>query len=146
MSVIDLAANIAKAFEGFRSKPYKCPTGIWTIGFGTTRYPDGRKVQSTDSSVDVDTAELYLDDELEHCLSAVIRYCPRLVQSDNRLAAITDFTYNLGAGALQHSTLRRKLNQQDWDGARRELMKWTHEGGRVLSGLVKRRALEAKLV
>jgi lysozyme len=146
MSAIDLAAELVRIFEGFKSKPYKCPAGIWTIGFGTTRYPDGRKVKPTDSSVDKSTAEIYLEDELEHSLSAVIRYCPKLVRSDNRLAAIADFTYNLGIGALQTSTLRKRLNQQDWMGAKKELRKWVHGGGRVLPGLVKRREIESKLL
>lgn len=146
MSAIDLAAEIAKVFEGFKAKPYKCPAGIWTIGYGTTRYPDGKKVKSTDKIIDVKLAEVYLQYELEHSLSAVLRYCPRLVLNDNRLAAITDFTYNLGAGALQNSTLRKRLNQQDWISAKKELMKWVHGGGRVLPGLVKRRELEAKLL
>ena len=146
MSAIDLAANLVRVFEGFRSKPYKCPAGIWTIGYGTTRYPDGRKVKPTDGAVNTSTAELYLDDELEHSLSAVIRYCPKLAGSDNRLAAITDFTYNLGIGALQTSTLRKRLNHQDWMAAKNELRKWVHGGGRVLPGLVKRRELESKLL
>lgn len=146
MSALDLAIPLAKQFEGFRSKPYRCPAGVWTIGFGTTIYPNGRKVQPTDAPVDVETAESYLIFELEKSLAAVIRYCPGIIDSDNRLAAITDFTYNLGAGALQTSTLRRRLNQRDWESSKKEIQRWVYAGGRVLPGLVARRACEAKLL
>jgi lysozyme len=63
-----------------------------------------------------------------------------------RLAAITDFAFNLGLGRLQTSTLRRKVNAEDWEAAKEQLMKWTRGGGRVLPGLVRRRDAEAKLL
>jgi lysozyme len=56
--------------------------------------------------------------------------------------AIVDFAYNLGVGRLQTSTLKRKLNAQDWEGAKEQLMLWTRGGGKVLPGLVKRRQAE----
>ena len=80
-------------------------------------------------------------------LAATLRYCPVLLnQSENRLAAIVDFTFNLGAGRLQTSTLRRRINQLDWAGAALELRKWVHGGGRVLPGLVARRQAEIALM
>jgi lysozyme len=60
--------------------------------------------------------------------------------------ALVDFTYNLGVGRLQTSTLRRVVNAGDWQGAKEQLMRWTRGGGRVLPGLVKRRAAEAALL
>jgi lysozyme len=60
--------------------------------------------------------------------------------------AIVDFAYNLGVGALQTSTLRRKINAQDWEGAREQLMRWVRGGGRILPGLVKRREAESLLM
>ncbi len=62
-----------------------------------------------------------------------------------RLAAIVDFTFNLGAGRLQTSTLRRRLNQRDWFAAGQELRRWVYGGGKVLPGLVTRRETEAML-
>lgn len=62
------------------------------------------------------------------------------------LNAIVDFAYNLGVGRLQTSTLRRKINAQDWAGAKAELMRWTRGGGRVLPGLVRRREAEIALL
>lgn len=75
---------------------------------------------------------------------ATLLLCPTL--DGDGLAAIADFSYNLGVGRLKASTLRRKLNGGDYDGARRELMKWVRGGGRVLPGLVTRRAVEAALL
>jgi lysozyme len=83
--------------------------------------------------------------ELKRCEAAALKYCPVLVNSDSKLAAIIDFVYNLGPGRLQASTLRRKINRQDWVAAKRELMKWVRGGGKVLPGLVKRRQVEAGL-
>ena len=73
-------------------------------------------------------------------LAATLRYCPGLAtEPKERLAAIVDFTFNLGAGRLQTSTLRRRVNQRDWIAAGQELRRWVYGGGKVLPGLVKRR-------
>jgi len=80
-------------------------------------------------------------------LAATLRYCPVLAtEPENRLAAIVDFTFNLGAGRLQTSTLRRRVNQRDWAEAARELRRWVHGGGKVLPGLVARREAEVQLL
>jgi lysozyme len=69
-----------------------------------------------------------------------------LLTDERKCNAIVDFVYNLGLGRLQTSTLKRKINQQDWDAAQEQLMLWTKGGGRVLPGLVKRRAAESALL
>jgi len=80
-------------------------------------------------------------------LRAALRYCPVLAsEPEGRLAAIVDFTFNLGAGRLQTSTLRRRVNQRDWTGAAQELRRWVYGGGRLLRGLVLRREAEAVLI
>ena len=85
--------------------------------------------------------------ELEHTyLPGVLRNCPILATNVRKCNAIVDFAYNLGTGRLQTSTLKRKINAQDWDGAKEELMKWTRGGGKVLPGLVKRRQAEVSLL
>ena len=92
-------------------------------------------------------AEAYLAADLMTALAAALRYCPVLAnESAGRLAAIVDFTFNLGAGRLQTSTLRRRVNLRDWSSAGQELRKWVHGGGRVLPGLVTRREAEAALL
>lgn len=84
---------------------------------------------------------------MEDALRATLRYCPVLAtEPQRRLAAIVDFTFNLGAGRLQASTLRGRINQRDWTGAAQELLRWVYGGGRVLPGLVLRRGAEAILI
>lgn len=143
MSAIDIASDIAIVFEGFRSRPYRCPAGVPSIGFGTTRYPNGRKVNMSDLPIDEDTALVYLHNELQKSMSGALRYCPILSTDEGKLAAIIDFCYNLGIGRLQQSTLRRRINQQNWNSCKTELLRWVFAGGKKLPGLIRRRALEA---
>lgn len=141
------ATALCERFEGFRSKPYLCPAGVPTIGFGTTRYPDGRAVTLQDPQVSVDEARAYMEHELRSsCLPAVIRLCPGAAAHVGGVNALVDFCYNLGAGRLQTSTLRRAVNAGDWEGARGQLGRWVRGGGKVLPGLVLRRAAEAALL
>ena len=151
MIVVPLAAiDLAKQFEGFERRvkrgteiaavPYVCPAGFWTIGYG--HLCDQKHPQITEAE-----AEVYLARDLQTALAATLRYCPVLsTESEGRLAAIVDFTFNLGAGRLQASTLRRRINQRDWEGAVRELSKCIHGGGKVLNGLVVRRHAEALML
>ncbi|WP_288076459.1 lysozyme [Pseudomonas sp.] len=143
---IELAVELCKRFEGFRSKPYLCPAGIPTIGYGSTRHEDGRRVSLEDDPITEEWAARLLQSSLERVyLPGVLRLCPGLASDPGRCNAVLDFTYNLGVGRLQTSTLRRKINARDWPGARAELSKWVRGGGRVLPGLVSRRAAEAML-
>ena len=143
---LDIAVALCKQFEGFRRAPYLCPAGIPTIGFGSTYYADGRKVTLQDKPISEAAAEALLLHELQHTyLPGVLRHCPILLTDEPKCNAIVDFVYNLGIGRLQTSTLKRKINQQDWDGTKEQLMLWTRGGGRVLPGLVKRRAAECAL-
>ena len=149
MQVPQAAVDLAKRFEGFhrtpnvdpdRAYPYVCPAGFWTIGYGHLCAADHPPITRGQ-------AESYLATDLETALKATLRYCPVLATvSDNRLAAIVDFTFNLGAGRLQTSTLRRRVNLEDWTGAAYELSKWVHGGGKVLPGLVIRRQAEVALL
>ena len=92
-------------------------------------------------------AEVYLARDLQTALAATLRYCPVLAtEPEGRLAAIVDFTFNLGVGRLQTSTLRRRINQREWSATERELRRWVYGGGQVLPGLVIRREAEAALM
>jgi lysozyme len=85
--------------------------------------------------------------ELQHTyLPGALRNCPVLATDERKCNAIVDFCYNLGVGRLQTSTLKRKINAQDWDGAKEQLMLWTKGGGKVLPGLLKRRQVECALM
>ena len=146
MDSLKMATDIAKVFEGIRLRPYLCPAGIPTIGYGSTRYEDGRKVKLSDPPIDLGRAEKLLVLEIASCVHGALRYCPGLGAYPGRLAAIADFCYNLGVGRLQQSTLRRRINQEDWEAAKKELMRWVRGGGKVLPGLVARRKAEAALM
>jgi lysozyme len=143
------AIQLAKRFEGFhrepkadpgRAHPYICPAGYWTIGYGHLCAP-------THPPITENEAEVYLAHDLQTALAATLRYCPVLAtESEGRLAAIVDFTFNLGAGRLQTSTLRRRINQRDWAAVATELRRWIYGGGKVLPGLVARRKAECALL
>jgi lysozyme len=146
IAVPQTAIDLAKRFEGFcrapkddpgLAYPYVCPAGYHTIGYGHLCKPDHPPITEAE-------AEVYLAQDLMTALAATIRYCPVLAtESESRLAAVVDFTFNLGAGRLQTSTLRRRINQRDWANAGQELRRWVYGGGKVLPGLVKRREAEA---
>lgn len=143
---LEVAASLCRQFEGYKARPYLCPAGVPTIGYGSTYYADGRKVTLQDPPMDEPTARALLMAELEHTyLPGVLRHCPILAADERKCNAIVDFAYNLGVGRLQTSTLKRKINAQDWDGAKEQLMLWTKGGGKVLPGLVKRRTAECAL-
>lgn len=147
IEVPQAAVDLAKRFEGFcrvpksdpfrRAHPYICPAGFWTVGFGHLCKPDHPPITEVE-------AEVYLAQDLMTALAATLRYCPVLAtESESGLAAIVDFTFNLGAGRLQTSTLRRRVNQRDWVAAGHELRRWVYGGGKVLPGLAIRREVEA---
>ena len=143
---LELAAEMCKRFEGFRSKPYLCPAGVATLGFGSTFYANGTRVTLQDPPMDEPTATALLMFELEHTyLPGVLRHCPILATDERKCNGAVDFVYNLGVGRLQTSTLKRKINAQDWEGAKEQLMLWNKGGGKVLAGLTKRRIAECAL-
>jgi lysozyme len=110
------------------------------VGYGHLCKPDHPPITETE-------AEFYLAQDLMTALTATLRYCPVLAtESESRLAAIVDFTFNLGAGRLQTSTLRRRINQREWSCAAQELRRWVYGGGQILPGLVARRAGEIRLL
>ena len=142
------AVDLAKRFEGFhrvpkedpgRAHPYVCPAGYWTIGYGHLCDPQHPPITEVE-------AEDYLAHDLLFALRATLWFCPVLAtEAEGRLAAIVDFTFNLGTGRLQTSTLRRRINLRDWASASSELQRWVFGGGRVLPGLVIRRRAEIAL-
>jgi len=144
---IEIAAELCRHFEGFRSKPYICPAGYPTIGYGTVYKPDGTKVTMDDPPITKETANLWLIQELRHNYAKrVLKASPGLVTEPKALAAMIDFAYNLGVGRYRASTLRRRIDVKDWEGAKEQLAKWVRGGGKVLPGLVRRRQAEARLL
>lgn len=148
--MIDLAIAVAMAlmrrFEGLYLTAYLCPAGVPTIGYGATYYEDGTRVTLLDPAITRERAEALLIWMVRTVyLPQVMRLCPG-IDNPNRLAALIDFAFNLGASALKNSTLRRKVNAGAWDAVPGELRKWVRAAGKALRGLVIRREAEAVLI
>jgi lysozyme len=144
--VVRLVLPLLVRFEGVRLLPYLCSAGVPTIGVGATRYLDGQRVQLTDPAITREAAMVLLRESVERdYLPAVLRLCPG-ADTPERVAALVSFAFNLGIGALQSSTLRRRVNAGDWPSAQREIKRWNRGGGRVLRGLVIRHAVEAAML
>lgn len=143
-----IAAALCRRFEGCFLRAYLCPASVATIGYGSTHYEDGRRVKLSDPPITRERAESMLLHLIEHeYLPAVLALCPGLAnESAERLAAIIDWTFNLGAGNLRASTMRRRINARQWHLVPVEIRKWVRAGGRVLRGLQLRREAEADLI
>jgi type VI secretion system secreted protein VgrG len=146
--------KLVRKSEGFYSKPYLDPVKIPTIGYGTIQYPNGRAVTMKDPPITEAQAEEYLRHEVKE-KEAAVRKMVKVPLNENQFSALTSFAYNGGTGALQDSTLLKKLNAGDYDGAAGEFGKWNKgtvknpKTGKkervVLKGLTTRRAAERKL-
>ena len=144
---VELAAALCRPFEGLRLQPYICPAGYPTIGYGTVFKPDGSRVTMEHPPISKETAEAWLVHELRHnYLAGVLKASPGLLARPGALGAMTDFAYNLGVARYRASTLRKRVDDGDWEDAKEQLMLWTKGGGKVLPGLVKRRRAESALL
>ncbi|CAB4164981.1 COG3772 Phage-related lysozyme (muraminidase) [uncultured Caudovirales phage] len=135
----DLAIALIARFEGFSAKPYLCPAGKWTIGYGTLCRPDHPPVTEEE-------AQALLIGYLERVAPHILVQAPALENSEARLAAVLSWVYNLGLGNFTASTFRRCLAAQDWPGAAFQCRRWSRAGGKRLAGLVARREVEARLL
>jgi lysozyme len=143
---VQVAVELAKRFEGLYLSPYLCPAGVPTIGYGATYYPNGRSVTLSDPPIRRDYAEKMLLWSVETIyLPSVLKLCPS-IPDPKKLAAIIDWTFNLGAGRLRTSTLRKRINSGRWDLVPIEIRKWDKGGGKKLRGLTLRREAECKLI
>ena len=138
MKVSQECVNLVKFFEGFEGKAYLCPANVWTIGYGRTR-----NVQEGDRITEVQ-AERDLLEELEEFAEQVLNSV-KVELTQNELDALTSWTYNLGVGNLNSSTLLKKLNAGDKNSVPSEMIRWNKAAGKVLAGLTRRREAEAKL-
>ena len=136
--------------EGVRTKPYRCPARLWTIGVGhvidanharvpfeernNLAIPEGWNRVFTLEEVDAILAK-----DLERFERGVLKYCPSAGSRQAWLDSLVSFSFNLGLGTLQRSTLRQRHNRGDYAGAADELLKYCKAGGKVLRGLENRR-------
>jgi len=159
------ALAMIRHHEGVRYKPYLCPAGLWTVGVGHVLYPEQASlpvVRTPDNAGKMLRKEFSLHSEDNRVWSSaevddllckdlarfergVTRYCPNTAGDQGRFDALVSFSFNVGLGNLQRSSLRMKNNRGEFEDAATEFMKWTKGGGRVLPGLLKRRRDEQAL-
>jgi GH24 family phage-related lysozyme (muramidase) len=132
--------NLIKRFEGFSSTVYFCPAGYPTIGYGHVV----KKGEDFSAGITQDEAEELLRIDAQIAERAVLRLIT-VPLTDGQFDALVSFTYNLGSGALQRSTLRRVINRQNHQNVPAQLMRWVWAGGRKLKGLARRREAEGIL-
>lgn len=140
------ALAIISEFEGCRLEAYRCPAGVWTIGWGSTRI-DGRPVKAGDE-IDQTAADEMLQREVEHVARELLTLLPPAATWPGyRVAALISWAYNVGLGAVRGSTLKaRILNEEPPNQViREELPRWDKAGDLPLAGLTKRRAAEVRL-
>ena len=146
MNAVELAAVLARKFEGCYLSPYLCPAGVPTIGYGATFYHDGSAVTLKDMPITREYADFMLLWMIKNIyMPAVFKLCQK-INTPERAAALIDFAFNLGLGRLKSSTLRKRVNSGQWDLVPRELKKWNMGGGKVLRGLTLRREAECRLI
>jgi lysozyme len=144
MKISKLGIELIKHYEGFRSRAYKCPAGVVTIGYGTTYYPSGQRVKITDEITEQKAEELLLQNLVSYEKEVDVMTTDDITQS--QFDALVSFAYNLGSNALKGSTLLKKVNKNTKDQTiPSEFSKWVKAGGKTLQGLVTRRISEAKL-
>jgi len=142
MKISQAGIDLVKRFEGCSLTPYLCPAGYWTVGYGHVIGIGKTKPEK----------QLYTQEEVDELLRAdlarfergVLRYCT-VHLSQSQFDACVSWAYNLGLGRLQRSTLRQKLNRQDYEGASKELLKYDKVNGKALKGLTRRRQAEYRL-
>lgn len=133
-------------FEGLVLHPYLDQIGVPTIGYGTTIYPDGRKVSMKDAVITKELAQHFLEHFVDTVCIPHIEKSITVPLNQNQVDALCSFSYNLGAGPIDHSTLHDKINSKaPCSDIQAEFKKWCHAGGKVLGDLVRRRAKEAQL-
>jgi len=155
MKVSDKCLKMIEHHEGVRTKPYQCPALLWTVGVGHVIDPNHAKVPLADRKqlpipegwnrvLSMNEVNDILKKDLNRFETGVLRLCPvKLTQG--QFDALVSFSFNVGLGNLQRSTIRMKVNRGDMQGAAEGFLDWTKAGGKVLKGLVNRRNDERAL-
>ena len=138
-----------KHHEGVRQRPYRCPAKLWTIGVGHVLYPrqGALKIDERDAypleykddrTFSMEEVDAILRTDLDRFERGVEKFCP-VALTQGQFDALVSFSFNVGLGTLQRSTLRQKILRGDMEGASEELLKYCMAGGKVLKGLLNRR-------
>lgn len=143
MSVSDKGIDLICDFEGKRLAAYDDGVGIWTIGFGTIKYPNGVRVKKGDTCT-LEQAKEYMRHDLiefEHIVNSSVK----VPLNQNQFDSLVSLAYNIGSNAFKSSTLVKKLNAGDYQGAADQFNVWVNAGGKRMQGLVNRRDKEKLL-
>ena len=143
MSVSNKGVDLICEFEGKRLIAYDDGVGIWTIGFGTIKYPNGVRVKKGDTCT-LEQAKEYMRHDLiefEHTVNSSVK----VPLNQNQFDALVSLAYNIGSSAFKSSTLVKKLNAGDYQGAADQFNVWVNGGGKRIQGLVNRRDREKLL-
>ena len=155
MNVSPQAIKMIKHHEGVRQKAYRCPAKLWTIGVGHVMYPEQGKLKledrmsvplrpEDDRVFSMEEVDGILRSDLARFERGVAQYCP-VPLTQGMFDGLVSFSFNVGLGTLQRSTLRQKVLRGDKEGAAEELLKYCMAGGKVLKGLQNRRIDERAL-
>ena len=138
MKTAQKGLELIKHFEGCELKAYKCPAGVWTIGYGHIK-----GVQEGDVITEQQADEMLVEElhEYENYVNTLVD----VPLNQNQYDALVSWVYNLGGGNLKASTLLKVLNSGDYSGVPAQIMRWNKAGGKVLEGLTRRRQAEADL-
>ena len=143
MSVSNKGVDLICEFEGKRLVAYDDGVGVWTIGFGTIKYPSGNRVKKGDTCT-LEQAKEYMRHDLiefEHTVNSSVK----VPLNQNQFDALVSLAYNIGSSAFKSSTLVKKLNAGDYQGAADQFNVWVNAGGKRMQGLVNRRDREKLL-
>jgi lysozyme len=155
MKVSPELIKMVKHHEGVRVRPYRCPAQLWTVGVGRVidpahigvKFEDRKNLPipaGWDRTLTMAEVDELLQQDLRRFEAGVLRLCPTGL-TQPRFDALVSFAFNVGLGNLQRSSIRMRHNRGDYDGAAEAFMMWTKAAGKVLPGLVKRRADERNL-
>ena len=148
--------KLVKHHEGVRTRPYRCPALLWTVGVGhvidpthtTVKFDERRNLpipEGWDRQLTMGEVDALLAQDLARFERGVARLCPSAVNHQGQFDALVSFAFNVGLGNLQRSSLRMKHNRGEFEDAADEFMKWSKAGGKILKGLVNRRLDEQRL-
>ena len=144
MKLNQAGIDLMHQFEGLKLDAYLCPANIPTIGWGSTFYEDGKKVKLGDKITKERADALFLG--IAEDFAKRVRTLLKKELNENQFSALVSFTYNVGVGSLQKSTLLKKVNVNPSDPTiHNKFIKWNKAGGKVLNGLTRRREAESKL-
>jgi lysozyme len=149
MNVSPKAIKMISHHEGVRQKPYRCPARLWTIGVGHVLYPEQGKLKiddrdgfplrpEDDRKFSMEEVDGILRADLDRFERGVAKFVP-VALTQGQFDALVSFSFNVGLGTLQRSTLRQKALRGDMEGAAEELLKYCMAGGKILKGLQNRR-------